>query len=307
MDVKAKWYRLDDQKPLVQLVITFFIVLILGTILFYLLAIPGSLLFGSSISEMTDFRNTTIDESHKGLLKFMQVSQEITLFIIPGLILAAMFRKENESFLRINRTPEINTLLLVILLALALIPVTMYTGILNSKLSLPEQLSGIEKWIKSKEEFASDLTDLFIRSSGAGELVINIFILALLPSIAEEIIFRGILQNLLSRIFRSANTGIWVTAIIFSAIHLQFYGFLPRLILGLSFGYLFYWSGNLWLPVMAHFVNNLVPVIMAYALGWEDLNEKTGEFAAGNLAVLFASVFICALILYHFRSVFVKK
>jgi uncharacterized protein len=307
MDVKAKWYRLDEQKPLVQLVIVFFIVFILGTIIFYLLAIPGTFLFGTSISEMTDFRNGTIDESHKGLLKFIQVSQEISLFIIPGLILAAMFRKDNESFLRINRTPEINTLLLVILLALVLIPVTMYTGILNSKLSLPEQLSGIEKWIKSKEAFASDLTDLFIKSSGTGELVLNIFILALLPSIAEEIIFRGILQNLLSKVFRSAHAGIWVTAIIFSAIHLQFYGFLPRLILGLCFGYLFYWSGNLWLPVMAHFVNNLVPVIMAYATGWKDINEKTGDLAGGNLAVPLASVFICALILYHFRSGFVKR
>jgi uncharacterized protein len=307
MDVKAKWYKLDDQKPIVQLITSFVLIVVFGTVIYYLFVFAGSLLFGTTVSEIIGAHEIKIDEAHEGILKYNQFAQEIAMFVIPGLILATIFKKGNESYLKINSFPETNFIILVVLLALAMIPVTMYTGILNSKMVLPERLAWAEEWIRSKEDTASSLTSLFIKSSGRWELLLNIIIMALLPSLAEEIIFRGVLQRIFCGLFRSFHVGIWVTAIIFSSIHLQFYGFIPRLILGLSFGYLFYWSGNLWLPVTAHFINNLVPVLIAYTLGWEQLNEKTSQISGVRLAVPLASLFICFIILYHFRSEFKKK
>jgi uncharacterized protein len=307
MNVKPKWYKLDDQRPIIQLITSFILIVVFGTVIYYLFAIAGSFLFGTTISDMVGAHEIKIDEAHEGILKFNQFAQEIAMFVIPGLLLASIFKKGNESYLKINSFPETSLLILVALLALAMIPVTFYTGILNSKMVLPERLAWVEEWIRSKEDTASKLTSLFIQSTGSWELVLNIIIMALLPSLAEEIIFRGVLQRIFGGLFRSFHVGIWVTAIIFSAIHLQFYGFIPRLILGLSFGYLFYWSGNLWLPVTAHFINNLVPVVLAYALGWTQLNEKTSEMSGVKLAVPLASLFICFIILYHFRSEFKKK
>ena len=307
MDVNAKWYKFDDQKPVIQLFTSFSLIVVAGTAIYCLFAFAGSFMFGVSFSDMIGAQDIKIDEANKDILKFNQFIQEIAMFIIPGFILAAMFKKRDESYLKINSLPEAKLVLLVVLLALTMIPVTMYTGNLNSKLVLPQRLSGVEEWIKSKENIASDLTSLFIQSSNRWELILNIIILALLPSIAEEIIFRGILQKIFCRIFRSYHAAIWITAIIFSAIHLQFYGFIPRLLLGLCFGYLFYWSGNLWLPVLAHFVNNLVPILFAYSIGWTELNEKTGEISGVKIAVPLASLFLCVIILYHFRNEYRKR
>jgi membrane protease YdiL (CAAX protease family) len=150
---------------------------------------------------------------------------------------------------------------------------------------------------------ASELTGFLIKSSGMRDLTINIFILAVIPSIAEEMIFRGILQQILCRVFKSGHIGIWLTAILFSAIHLQFFGFLPRLILGLSFGYLFFWSRNLWLPVIAHFINNFIPVMMTFFYGWKDISDKaTGLVEKQVLLPVFCSVLSIGVFYYFWRE-----
>ena len=100
--------------------------------------------------------------------------------------------------------------------------------------------------------------------------------LAVLPAIGEELIFRGVFQKIFYDFFKSGHMAIWVTAFLFSALHFQFYGFIPRLILGLVFGYLFFWSGTLWLPVLSHFVNNAVPVIGVYIQGWDNCQSIVG-------------------------------
>jgi hypothetical protein len=115
-------------------------------------------------------------------------------------------------------------------------------------------------------------------------------------------IFRGILQQILCRIFRSGHVAIWISAIFFSAIHLQFFGFLPRLLLGLSFGYLFFWTGNLWITIVAHFINNIVPVIMSHFLKWNDLNNKASDLAEKQILLPLVPALLCAGILYYFWS-----
>ena len=251
--------------------------------------------------------SSNADSWKTSVLKYVQVSQQIALFIIPGIIISLLLSTKGESFYKIKRSPEAFNLIMVIMLALMIIHVTMYTGMLNSRMNFPDWLSGLEKWMRTKEDVASGLTVLLVKSSDIPELLLSILILAVVPAIAEEMIFRGVLQQLLCKIFRSDNWGIWITAILFSAVHLQFFGFLPRLILGLCFGYLFFWSGNLWLPVLAHFVNNFVPVVMAYFPGWSDLNEKTESFTNKQLTLPLIALFLSAIILYYFRSKYRKN
>jgi membrane protease YdiL (CAAX protease family) len=180
-----------------------------------------------------------------------------------------------------------------------MIPVINYTGILNSRMVLPDSFSTVQEWMKTKEALASRLTDLLITSSGALTLTLNIIILAIVPALSEELLFRGVLQQIMNRLLRSSHAGIWVTAIIFSSIHLQFFGFLPRLVLGLVFGYLFYWTGNLWYSIAAHFVNNLIPVIISYFSGWRTVSEQVSNNGKifGGLPV--AAIIFSGLILFY--------
>ena len=302
MDDKARLLDLNNQPPVIQLLTSVLIVILAGTLLFYLFVFAGSVIFSTHMSDMLIIPEADAGFREESILKYLQVSQQIALFVVPAILIARLFRKDTESFLKTNKRPELIPLLMVILLALLIFPVTSYTGMLNSKMSLPEWLSGVQEWMRTKEDSASDLTGLLLKSSGIGDLWLNIFILAVIPSIAEEMIFRGILQQLLCRVFRSGHIAIWMTAILFSTIHFQFFGFLPRLILGLSFGYLFFWSRNLWLPVIAHFINNGVPVVISYFFSWNKLSVKASDFAEKQILLPLLSVLFSVGIFYYFWS-----
>lgn len=274
--------------------------------LFYLFVFAGSLVLGKDMSEILSIQpGANSDEGF--ILKYLQVSQQVALFIIPAIVIAMLLRQGNKSFLKTDRFPGSIPLFMVIMLAILILPVTIYTGMLNSRMTLPGWLSGVENWMRTKENTASDLTGLLIKSRGIGDLMINISILAVIPSVAEELIFRGILQQILCRIFKSGHIAICITAIFFSAVHLQFYGFLPRLILGLSFGYLFFWSGNLWIAVVAHFINNAIPVMMSYFIRWNDLSDKASDMVEKKVLIPLVPALLSIGILYYFWSEYRNK
>lgn len=304
---KARLFKLDDQPPLIQLIISFLIMIVAGTMLFYLFVFAGSLAFGTEIDKMLQIPSLNAGVRENMILRYVQLCQQFSLFIIPSLIIIYLIRRKDENFLGMNKFPGLMTILLVIILALSIIPITSFTGVLNSKMNLPDWLSGVEEWMKIKEEDASNITDLLIDASGFGSMTFNIILLAVIPAFGEELLFRGILQQLLCRIFRTGHLGIWITAIIFSTIHFQFFGFLPRLILGLSFGYLFYWSRNLWLPVIAHFVNNAIPVLLSYYIGWRELKEKTIYLKNQGIIIYILLIMLCILIFLYFRSEYLRK
>jgi membrane protease YdiL (CAAX protease family) len=304
---KARLLDLDNQSPVIQLFAAVVTVMTGGTLLFYLFLFSGSLVFGASMSEMLAAPGVNAGSREESILKYLQVAQQISMFIIPAIILSVSLRRGNESFLGISKLPDSIPIVLVVLLAFLLIPVTSFTGILNSRLVLPEWMAGFEDWMQTKEDLASGLTGLLIKSSGMGELFLNIVIVAVIPSIAEEMMFRGILQQIFIKLFRSGHFGIWVTAILFSAIHLQFFGFLPRLILGLSFGYLYFWSRNLWIPVIAHLINNAVPVIISYFIGWKELNEKTSDISGSQIMLPLFGAVLSIVVLYLLRNEYTER
>jgi uncharacterized protein len=303
----ARLFRFDDQPPLIQLIFSFCIIVVAGTIIFWLFILAGSLFLGISPGKMVQVPASDPDDSGRMVLKYIQFSQQIGLFLIPAVIIAHLIGKNNESFLKLDRSPAAIKLLIVVFLAFLLIPVLNYTGILNSRMVLPDAFSGIQKWMEAKEDLASRLTELLITSSGALTLILNVFILAVVPSFCEEILFRGLLQQLLSRLFRSSNAGIWVTAIVFSSIHFQFFGFLPRLILGLVFGYLFCWTGNLWYAIIAHFVNNLIPVMFSYFSGLRYVSAQMSDNGKEVTAFPFIAIVFSGFILFYFWREFRRR
>jgi len=133
----------------------------------------------------------------------------------------------------------------------------------NHQLVLPKALAALENLIKVSQDRADKLVEQMLQVHGFYALLFNIFLIAVLPAVGEELFFRGAIIRIFQN-WRGVKTAIWITAFIFSGIHFQFYGFVPRLLMGVFFGYLLLWNGNLWLPILAHFINNVVAVIFFY-------------------------------------------
>jgi hypothetical protein len=170
----------------------------------------------------------------------------------------------------------------------------------NAKLDFPEFANEFESWAREREDIAGELTKVLTDFSSPGELMLALVVIAVLPAIGEEIVFRGVIQNELYRATKNIHVSIWFAAVLFSAIHFQFFGFVPRLLLGALFGYLYYWSGNLMLAIVAHFVNNAVSVtaLYLYQQGTFTFDIESEESAPVSLVI--GSAVLTGGLLYYF-------
>lgn len=225
-------------------------------------------------------------------LRISVLSQQLFVFAIPAVIAGKLVFGEVATSLRITKTDGKGVLLSVIMMVVA-IPFIDVLAKLNEGLHLPQSLHSLEEWIRTTETKSMAITEQLLATTTLGGLFANIGIVALITAISEELFFRGLVQRLLEE-RTSQHIAIWVTAVIFSAIHFQFLGFVPRLILGAMFGYLAVWSGSLLLPVIAHFVNNAIGVIAYYLNHNKILEIPTENFAISTgliSLVVFATVF----------------
>ena len=170
----------------------------------------------------------------------------------------------------------------------------------NAEVDFPAYADGFEEWAREREDTAAELTAFLTKLSSPGELLLALLIIAVLPAVGEEIVFRGLIQNELHRGTHNVHVAIWVAAVLFSAIHMQFYGFLPRLLLGALFGYLYYWSGNLVLAIIAHFVNNAVSVLALYFYQRGALSFDVESQESAPMGVVIPSALVTAGLLYYF-------
>ncbi len=198
------------------------------------------------------------------VLKFFQLMQSIGIFVLPPFLIAFFFYYSITEFLKFHRINHVYLVILTIIATFSFIPFTELLSYINSFLTLPSFMSGIESWMKNSEQSANELTIYFLKADSIPQLLYNILLIAVVPSIGEELLFRGVIQRLFIEWTKKTHLGIWLAAILFSTIHFQFYGFLPRLFLGLMFGYLLEMTGTIWIPIIGHFINNLTGVIIGY-------------------------------------------
>jgi len=196
-------------------------------------------------------------------MKLSQLILSTGVFILPPFVLAYLCSKNPINYLQLNKRTGGSDLIFVILFMLVIIPFVNLLGDINQHVVLPTIFAGVESWMKSSEDAAGKLVEKMLQVHGVYALLFNVFLIALLPALGEELFFRGALLRVIEP-WKGMKTAIWITAFLFSAIHLQFYGFVPRLLMGAFFGYLLLWSGNLWLPIVAHFINNVIAVVFFY-------------------------------------------
>ena len=198
-----------------------------------------------------------------GALKILLTAQQIGLFLAPALLLGITEGKKPQNFYGLKK-PNLNILFTVFLIMACSIPLMGWINDTNQKMVLPEFLKSIEEWMRIKEDEGAKTTQALLKMKSAADFLITLLIVAIVPAICEEFLFRGALQRTFLRWIKNPHVAIWISAIIFSTIHLQFYGFFPRLFLGAAFGYIYFWTGSLWYTIFAHFLNNG----FAVAISW---------------------------------------
>jgi len=288
----------SDKSPIRSLLIICLVVVIGFGVVGQLLGV----LVAAEIYEgnlLQDLQNYSLKPG--GLLAILTMQGIVTfvgLILFPVIHITQVEQKSLKPFFPPER--KIGTLILIVAIVgmsfpIAISPLTEW----NMNLRFPEFLKSFEEWAIEQEDMLARLTEQVTNFKSFSDLLAGILVIGLLPAIGEELVFRGMIQRELWRATLNIHLSIWLSAAIFSAIHFQFFGFVPRLLLGALFGYLYYWSGNLLIPMLSHFFNNSLIVVMLY-LNKEEITTidiESGE--ALPIQFVIGSAIITAGLLYY--------
>lgn len=269
-------------------------------------------------------------------MKWIQFFQSTAMFLLPPLCMAYLWSKQPLAWLSLkgyhggksasgnagnagyvgnaenagNGKWSANSMVLAVVVMLVALPAINLLAHINQQMTLPAFLEPLETWMKRQEETAQLLTEQFMQITTYSGLIINLLLMALLPAVAEELTFRGVLQKLLqgtkvaeAQSCKVPHVAIWCSAILFSAIHLQFYGFLPRMLMGALFGYALAWTGSLLAPILMHFTNNAAAVVLYFIslrAGW-DMKQIDAIGTNNTLWLGVVSMIITIVGIYAFR------
>jgi membrane protease YdiL (CAAX protease family) len=289
---------------LVQLLM-FIVVIIAGFVATnFLSSVLIMMKFGASLKVLQDVMQNLVN--YPGLMRELQLLQVLGIFIFPAIICAWLFSDNYRDYLQIDVPICFPVMGLTILSVLVAVPFLNLTYRINQQMIFPEYLKSLEEWMRNTEENTNKISEKILYVRNIWDFVLNILIICVLTGIGEEFTFRGILQNLFGKVVRNHHLIIWIVAIIFSAVHFQFYGFVPRMLLGAYLGYLLYYTKNIWVPVLAHFTNNCFSVVCYFI--FQDNPEKIEDAdAIGYGSTLWLSVVSLVLFIFIFRQIKIRS
>lgn len=238
-------------------------------LIFLLLFVLAGMIIFSALATLvcSAIYDTTTWSKAANPAAFLRITQTITSigsFLLPALLFSFCQDKKWFHFNACDRQPHYLLVNVTLVLSIVLLPIVAALAGWNESMVLPEKLSGIEKWMRSMEDTVAQMQYVMTFQHTYGTLIANMLVLALLPAVCEEFIFQGALQRFLHKNCHMTHAAIWITAFVFSTIHMEFYGFLPRFLLGVYLGYLYYWSRSLWLPILAHFLHNVLSLLVDF-------------------------------------------
>lgn len=237
------------------------------------------------------------------VLKTKQLMSSSGMFILAPVLFVYLTKNEAVNYFKLKLVdPRI--IFLSILAVCTVYPFISVTAAWNEGMHLPEALQGVEDWMKHYEELLKSATLRMLDSSSIPQLIFNLIIIALIPAIGEELTFRGVIQQSFAKYLKNEHVAVWLAAIIFSATHLQFFGFFPRMLLGVVLGYIFLYGKSLIASIFCHFMNNAFIIIYAYvsdpetALASESSHNMTHGTIAASILLLCVTIFILMRIKY---------
>ncbi len=305
MSLKATW---AGTSPYSKFLLAVGVILISAVVFTLISTLAAVGIYRINITELQTLLGDFSNPKAISVLKLIQTVSTIGTFILPAFLIAYLFDKEPLNYLSLSKKISLSSVLLVVVALIAALPFINYLGDLNSRMSLPSFLSGVEKWMKDSEDQAARLTKNFLEMHSVSDVLFTVFMIGLLPALGEELLFRGIIQKIFSQWSKNVHIGVWTSAILFSAMHVQFYGFIPRMMLGALLGYLLVWSGSLWLPIIAHFVNNASAVIFTYLFNEQMMTVDPDKLGTENDYVsVLISILTTGVLLWLFYKKEQKK
>jgi uncharacterized protein len=258
---------------------------------------------------MTGDASMLDDQGNTSLVNAFRLFQglaAIGTFILPAWAASYLFSTETSSYLGLTKKPTLVQIAGVFALLIVAIPFINWMMQVNGSMNLPAAFKELQDWMAMTEAQAAKFTKLLLGSTGVDDLFINLIVIAIIPAIGEELLFRGVIQKLFTELANSKGFAVILTAILFSALHMQFFGFFPRFALGIMLGFLYVWSGSLWVSVTAHFINNAMAVILTWCMerGMINFNPDTIGVEIGQEGILAGSVFLTWAILWWLKKQF---
>jgi uncharacterized protein len=212
-----------------------------------------------------------------------------------------------QDYIKPNISFPWGLLFLVLLIMLLSNPTIEVLSNINQKMQLPHFLQSLQQWMEASEKSAQKITEKMLQMTSFGDMLIDLFLIGLLTAVVEEFMFRGVLQTIFARWTQSYHAAIWITAILFSAFHMEFFGFLPRLMLGVLFGYFVVWSGSIWPAVWAHFLNNGTAVVVTYLFQHKIIKINPDDQHVFNYVSYIFSFAIMIILLFIYRKIATEK
>ncbi|WP_205500617.1 CPBP family intramembrane glutamic endopeptidase [Rufibacter psychrotolerans] len=256
-------------------------------------------IWGYGITETANMlaRPKDYPESRSALVLFQGVVH-LAGFTISSLMFLRVYAHRPADYLSPRSSVPFHLLLGSAVLLLVIMPAASWLVHWNANVDFPAFMEGFERWAREKEDTLRELTLELTKITTIPQLVLGLLVFAILPAVGEELVFRGVIQQELQRWWRNPHLAIWVSAIIFGLIHMQFYGVVPRIMLGVLFGYLYWWSGNIWVPIIGHFINNGFMVLMMYLAQRQSITMNVESTEAASLPLSLVSLGLTVVLLY---------
>ena len=238
-------------------------------------------------------------------LRNSQIVQSFAVFIFPPLIVAFLVSKNVFKWLCFDK-PKMILILLALILIFICQPMISFLVEMNHSIEFPQFLKSFEYKMRLQESETNNLLFKILDTKQPFIILLNVFMVVILAAFGEEMLFRGTLQPLFGKVFKNDHAAVWVTAFLFSFIHFQFMTFIPRFILGALFGYIFLYGKNIWYPIVAHFLNNLMSLVVFYYYRYTqpDINPmelQDNEFGTLMIIGSFLAVGAIGWLFYKFR------
>jgi len=245
--------------------------------------------FFSSTHDVFDPQNKKLIDA----MKLMQFFNALGVFIVPSILFLHFRGVAFYTYLKLNSSVYVKGVLAIFMMALAMIPVANFLGALNAMLPLPDFLS----FLKEIEAQTLLITEQFLVMDTLIDLLLMIGLIGFVAAVGEELLFRGILQNLFQEWFGSPHIAIWFTAFLFSVIHFQYHAILPRFVLGALIGYVYANSGNLRSAMLLHLFYNSTLVLLTFFIQHGGLDTSWEEVGAEGLMLALISVLVLVVLL----------